>query len=96
MEVSEASARHRLEALETTAATCGPKERALSMITPRNFGREVVLRRVLLSMIVVVGGAAYALRQVLTCHLYNPTNFKLPKKHCVHIPHVIVVRLHAY
>ncbi len=30
--------------METTAATCGPKERALSMVTPRNFGREVVLR----------------------------------------------------
>ncbi len=43
-EVSEASSRHRLEALETNAATCGPKERALSMVTPRNFGREVVLR----------------------------------------------------
>ncbi len=37
-DVSEASTRHRLEALETTAATCGPKERALSMVTSRNFG----------------------------------------------------------
>ncbi len=43
--VSEASTRHRLEALETTAATGGPKERTLSMVAPRNFGREVVVRR---------------------------------------------------
>ncbi len=44
LEVSEASTRYWLEALEITATTCDPKERALSMVTPRNFGREVVLR----------------------------------------------------
>ncbi len=36
--------RGRLEALETTTATCGRKERALVMVNPRNFGWEVVLR----------------------------------------------------
>ncbi len=39
------STRHLLEALENIAATCGPKERALSKVTPRKFGREVVSRR---------------------------------------------------
>ncbi len=44
LEVCEASTRHLLEDLETTAATCGPKERALSLVTPRNLGNEDVLR----------------------------------------------------
>ncbi len=40
LEVSEESNRKLLEA----AVTSGPKERALSMVTPRNFGSGVVLR----------------------------------------------------
>ncbi len=52
------STRHLLEALETTAATCGPKERALLVVTMRNFDREVVLRGV------VSGGLPTGLLQV--------------------------------
>ncbi len=40
------STQHLLEALETTVVTRGPKERPFSMVTPRSFGREVLLRRV--------------------------------------------------
>ncbi len=39
------------EALKTTAAKCSKKERALSMVTPRNFDSEVVLREDLFSCI---------------------------------------------
>ncbi len=42
LEVSETSIQHLLEALETAAATYGPKERALSMVTPMNFGSEKI------------------------------------------------------
>ncbi len=38
------STRRLLKALKTSAAKCGPKERALAMATSWNFGNEVVVR----------------------------------------------------
>ncbi len=45
-QASEASTRHSLKPLDTfemIVATCGPKDRAMPLITPRNFDNVAVL-----------------------------------------------------